>query len=105
MTGRIILELHIQVAEGRREALLAFLEEAFPRYERPGGIRMSLLEQVDEPGHFIERVAYRDRETFERDQARMEGDPEMRALLGRWRTHLAGPPRVVVHRELLPVPG
>lgn len=41
--GRIGLHLRIRVAPGRCDELLAFLREAIPFYERPGGIEVRML--------------------------------------------------------------
>ncbi len=89
-TGRVFLHLRIRAAPGQRAALLAFLREATPLYERPGGIRMHLLESADAPDRFVEIVEYADGATFARDQERVHTDPELMATLARWRTLLAG---------------
>jgi quinol monooxygenase YgiN len=102
MTSRPPIELHlrIRVAAEQREAFLAFLTEAIPVYERPGGIRIRLLEDAGDAGRFIEVVEYDSQEAFDRDQERVEQDPESRALLERWRALLDGPPQVEVYRHL-----
>lgn len=41
--GRIDLHLRCRVVPGQREAFLAFLREAIPLYESPGGITVPLL--------------------------------------------------------------
>jgi quinol monooxygenase YgiN len=95
-----IVALGCRVAPERREELLSFFAEAFPVYERPGGIRMGLYESADEPGLFLELVAYESEAAYAADQARVAGDPELRTLLARWRSILAAPPEV---RRMLPV--
>jgi amino-acid N-acetyltransferase len=96
-----IVSLVYRVSAGERTALLAFLATAFPTYERPGGVRMGLYESVDEPGLVLELVAYADEPTYARDQERVEKDPEMRALLSRWRALFQGPVEV---RRMRPLP-
>jgi hypothetical protein len=95
-----IITLVYRVAPEKRAGLLAFLRDAFPVYERPGGVRMALYESADEPGLLLELVAYESEEAYERDQERVERDPEMRALLERWRTTFDGPLEV---RRLRPL--
>lgn len=80
-----IITLVYRVSPEKRSDLLRFLADAFPVYERPGGIRMALYESIDDPGLILELVAYTDEETYARDQERVENDPEMKALLARWR--------------------
>lgn len=91
-----MIELHLRgrVAPGRRRDLVAFLGEAIPFYERPGGIRIRLLWDVTDPDRFIEVAEYVDQETHDRDQVRVGSDPEMQDYLRRWRSLLAEPPQV-----------
>ena len=90
----IRLHLRIRVEPRRRADFLAFLKRAIPVYERPGGIRIELLQDMNEPERMIEVVHYADRATFDTDQVRVETDPENIALLAEWRTLLAEPPIV-----------
>lgn len=73
---------------------MEFLREAIVFYERPGGIRVRLLWDLDDPDRFIEVVEYADRDTHDRDQVRVDQDPEMQGYLRRWRALLAEPPHV-----------
>jgi quinol monooxygenase YgiN len=104
------LELHLRlrVAPGRREEFLRFLADARPVYEAPPGIRVRLLEDRAEPQRFIELVEYADQAAFDRDQQRVATDPQMQALLKRWRALLAEPPTVEVYTDCtgeIPVSG
>lgn len=86
-----VITLVYRVAPERRAGLLAFFREAFPFYERHGGTRMALYESLVEPGLFLELVAYGSQADYDADAERVERDPETRAKLAEWRTHLAGP--------------
>ncbi len=79
---------------------MAFLREAIPVYESPGGIYVSLLEDVRDDHRVIELVQYDDEATYARDQERVANDPTMKAYLGRWRALLAEPPVVEVYRQV-----
>ncbi|MCC6427963.1 MAG: hypothetical protein IT435_14225 [Phycisphaerales bacterium] len=81
---------------------MAFLREAIPFYESPGGIQIRLLQDVSDDHRFIELVLYDDNETYLRDQDRVANNSEMKALLDRWRELLAEPPLVEVYRLLEP---
>lgn len=98
--SRMILHLRIRARPGARDALLSFLREAIPFYERPGGIRVSLFEDASDPDRFVEVVEYADAAGFEADQARVREDPEMGARLERWRELLQGSPEVEVYRDV-----
>ncbi|MCC6322874.1 MAG: antibiotic biosynthesis monooxygenase [Phycisphaerales bacterium] len=100
---RIDLHLRVRVQPGRRDEFLAFLREAIPFYESPGGIEVRLLEDLHDDHRFIELVLYENREVYERDQRRVEGDPEMGRWLARWRELLAAPPTVEVYGLRSPV--
>lgn len=88
------LHLRLTVAPGRRAEFFSFLEEAIPFYESPGGIRIRLLQDLNDDHRFIEVVEYADRATYERDQERVRSDTEMHAILARWRSLLAFPPQI-----------
>ena len=100
--GRIDLHLRCRVVPGQREAFLAFLREAIPFYESPGGITARLLQDMSDDHRFIELVLYDDQAAYERDQQRVAGDPTMKAYLARWRGLLAEPPVVEVYRLTAP---
>jgi hypothetical protein len=95
-----MIELHLRgrAGLGRRADLVAFLREAIPFYERPGGIRVRLLWDVSDPDRFIEVVEYADQDSYDRDQVRVDSDVDMQDYLGRWRALLAGPPEVETYR-------
>lgn len=98
-TGPIITLVY-RVSPERREEMLTFLQDAFPIYERPGGIRMALYESMDEPGLFFELVAYASEEAYAQDQERVANDPEMKGVLSGWKALLEGP---VEFRQYRPV--
>jgi quinol monooxygenase YgiN len=95
-----VIELHLRgrAAAGRRADLVAFLREAIPFYERPGGIRLRVLWDAADPDRFVEIVEYADQQTHDRDRERVDNDPQMSAYLRRWRSLLAEPPDVETYR-------
>jgi len=97
-----MIELHLlgKTAAGRRSDLIAFLREAIPFYESPGGIRVRVLWAMEDPDRFIEVIEYADVETYARDQARAKHDAQMRDYLSRWRSLLAEPPQVLTYQQV-----
>lgn len=91
-----MIELHLRgrVTPGRRSDLVEFLREAIPFYEAPGRIRVRLLWDLTDSDQFIEVVEYADRDAHDRDQTRVNHDPDMQEYLRRWRALLAEPPQV-----------
>ncbi|MBL1218662.1 MAG: hypothetical protein D8M59_14355 [Planctomycetes bacterium] len=86
--------LKIRIAEGKRDAFLAFLREAIPFYERGGDSRMRLLADPNDPMQFIEVVEYFTDEAKARGEHEVQNDPETIEYLQRWRALLDGPPTV-----------
>jgi len=91
MTHAIELHLRARLAPGRRDDYLAFLREGIPFYESPGGIRVRVLFDRDDPDRFVEVIEYATAADHDRDHQRVEHDPEMRSFLERWRALLDGP--------------
>jgi quinol monooxygenase YgiN len=104
MPAGTVIDLHLRltVKLGRRDDFLAFLREATPYYESPGGIEIRLLQDFGDPHRFIEIVRYRDEATYLTDQHRVDADPRMREYIERWRSLLAQPPDVEVYRDFVP---
>ena len=88
-SAEVTVVLESTVRTGGQGDLEAFLVEAIPYYELPGGITVSLHWDRDAPERFREVIEYVDRETYERDQLRVDADPGMGALLARWHQLLA----------------
>lgn len=97
---RWVLHLRIRAADGNEERLVAFLREATPYYEQPGGIRVGLLRSGSDPRSFIEVVKYANREALDRDQMRVANEPRMKGLIAEWRDLLEGPAEVEIYEDL-----
>jgi quinol monooxygenase YgiN len=90
----VMVHLRVRVAPDRQDEFRAFLDEAIPFYEAPGGIRISLLNDTSDPERFIELVEYVDAGAYRQDEERVRSDPTMAEYLSRWRSLLSGPPDV-----------
>ena len=98
----MIIQLRGRVRDGRWGDLMSFLHKAIPFYEEPGGIRVRLLRDVEDPEVFIEVIEYETEGSYVADQRRVESDPAMIARLEEWRGLLAGPVEVQTLREVTP---
>jgi len=96
-----IVSLVYRVGQSQRADLISFLEAVKPFYEQPGGIKMGLYESIDEPGLFLELVAYDSEAQYDADQLRVQNDGEMKTVLENWHEFIEGPLEV---RRLRPVP-
>lgn len=98
----IELHLRICVGAGRLEEFQAFLSEAIPFYEGPGGIQIELLQDTGDDHRFIEVVRYASEAAYQLDQRRVAEDVTMKRFLERWRALLDGPPIIEVYRTIRP---
>lgn len=98
----MIVQLRGRVTAGRWNHLVSFLHKAIPFYEQPGGIRVRLLRDADDPDAFIEVIEYETEASYAADQRRVESDPAMIARLEEWRGLLAGRVEVQTLREVTP---
>ncbi|MFN8194370.1 MAG: GNAT family N-acetyltransferase [Nocardioidaceae bacterium] len=98
--GRVTLVLEGCVPAGGQAALEAFLAEAAPFYEAPGGIRVRLHWDRSDPTRFREVVDYDSEADFLADDERTRSDETMRAFLARWRDLLAEDPSVSTWRPV-----
>ena len=85
-----IVSLVYRVSPSKRTELISFLQKAVPFYEQPGGIKIGLYESMDEPGLFLEMVAYETQAQYEADQLRVEEDKEMKTMLKKWHEFIEG---------------
>jgi hypothetical protein len=97
--------LHFEVESARRGDLLRFFEKAREYYERPGGIRVRLLEHSERPGTFLELVEYENHRSYALDLERMASDPVMIGLLDEWRKLHRAPVVVETYLTASPQPG
>jgi quinol monooxygenase YgiN len=98
--SRVVLHLRIRASKGKRDALLEFLRSAIPFYEHPQGIKVRVLQSVDDRDAFIEIIEYESWDKYQQDNARVETDRMMRDYLERWRGLLLEPPKVELYAEL-----
>ena len=96
----MVVHLRIRVAKTKQEELPKFLREAITYYAAPGGIRIRLLRNVDDPTKLIEVVEYEDQDAYEKDLLRLDGHAEMRAYLSRWYTLLEDDVQVETYEDL-----
>jgi len=83
-TNRFVLHLKIAIKDSTPEGLFTFLRKAVPYYESLGGVRVRLLRSLRDPCRFIEVIEYDDKETFDRDQERVNTDAQMKIFLSEW---------------------
>jgi hypothetical protein len=81
--------------------LLAMMKAAEPFFAY-GGMKVRLMQNVDDPARFIQVVDYETPEALELNRQQIVADPRVQAYLQAWRTLVPGGIDVEVFREVEP---
>ena len=82
------------------EACDAMMKSAKPFWEFFGTMRMRLLQNVDDPGRFIQVIDYEADEAVELNRQRIAGDTRMQGFIQAWRSMLPGAIEIDVYEEV-----
>ena len=96
----IVINLRIAVPIENQKKFIRFLRDAVPFYQTSGGIFIKLFRSIDDPTKLIEVVEYENRDSFEKDQIRVENNVIMKNYLDKWRSLLVGDIAVEVYEEI-----
>ena len=99
---RRTMHLRFTLPSADPSQLLALVNASKPFYEMLGGTEVRLLQNVDDPGKFIQTIEYETAEEMETNRARIAGDPRMQGLLTMWRTMLPGGVEMDVFKDVEP---
>ena len=83
---RRTLHLRFTLPSADPTQLLALVNASKPFYEMLGGTEVRLIQNVDDPGKFIQTIEYETAEDLEINRARIAGDMRMQGILTAWRT-------------------
>ena len=97
---RRTLHLKFTMTSTDPSQLLAMVNASKPFYEMLGGTEVRLLQNVDDPGKFIQVIVYETAEDLETNRARIAGDPRMQGYLTMWRTMMPGGVEIDVYRDV-----
>jgi hypothetical protein len=100
--SKVVRTLHLKFTlPGADPAQLsAMMKSAKPFWEFFGTMRMRLLQNVDDPGRFIQVVEYETDEAVELNRQRIAGDPRMQSFIQAWRLMLPGAIEIDVYEEV-----
>lgn len=99
MSGKVIL-LTFTTPVHHHAALYSLLRRAIAFYEAPGGIHIRLFRSTADLSRFVEVVEYTSAEAWEKDQKRVNDDPQMQSFLAQWRALHAGEVTVDVYDDI-----
>jgi hypothetical protein len=80
--------------------LSALIKSAKPFYEFFGTTRVRLMQNVDDPGRFIQVIDYETGEAVELNRQRIASDPRLQTFIQAWRSMLPGAVEVDVFHEV-----
>ncbi len=97
---RRTLHLRFTFPSADPKQLLSLVQASAHFYEMFGGTGVRLLQNVDDPGKFIQVIEYETPEDLEINRQRIASDPRMQGLLQTWRSMLPGGVEMDVYQDL-----
>ena len=97
---RRTLHIKFTLPAAQPAQLLSMVKAAAPFYELFGGKRVHLMQNVDDPGRFIQVIEYETPEALELNRQRIASDPRMQAYLQAWRAMLSGAIEIDVYQDV-----
>ena len=97
---RRTLQLRFTLPTSDSGQIAAMIKAAAPFYQMFGNAKVRLLQNVDDPGKFVQEIEYEAQEEWELNRQRIAGDVRMQTYLQAWRTMLPGAPEIDVYQEV-----
>jgi len=97
---RRTLQLRFTMPSADPSQLLSFVNASKPFYEMFGGTIVRLLQNVDDPGKFIQVIEYETPEAMELNRQRVASDARLQTYLQAWRAMLPGGVEVDVYKDV-----
>jgi hypothetical protein len=85
---------------GASEQMVAMIKSAAPLYQMFGDAQVRLLQNVDDPGRFLQEIAYDAPETLEQNRQQIASDPRVQAYLMGWKAMFPGAIEIEVYKLL-----
>ena len=97
---RRTLHLRFTAPSADPKHLMAMVQAATPFYEFFGGKQIRLLQNVDDPGRFVQIIEYETDADLEMNRQQFASDARMQAALQMWRSSVAGSVEFEVYRDV-----
>jgi hypothetical protein len=85
---------------GAPEQVIAMIKSAAPLYQMFGDAQVRLLQNVDDPGRFLQEIEYDAPEALELNRQKIASDPRVQAYLTGWRSMFPGAIDIEVYKVL-----
>ena len=82
------------------EQIISMMRSAGPLYQMFGDAKVRLLQNVDDPGRFLQEIEYELPETMEQNRQQMASDPRVQTYLQAWRSMFPGAIEMEIYRDL-----
>jgi len=80
--------------------LLSMMQAAAPFWQLFGSTQVRLLQNVDDPGKYIQVIEYETPEAMELNRQQIASDPRVQGYLQAWRTFMPGAAEIDVYRDV-----
>jgi hypothetical protein len=97
---RRTLHLRFTLPTADSGQLAAMIKAAAPFYQIFGNAEVRLLQNVDDPGKYIQQIEYEANDDWELSRQRMASDARMQVFLQTWRTIFPGALEIDVYQEV-----
>jgi hypothetical protein len=97
---RRTLQLRFTAPSADPAHLLALIKASAPFFEMFGSTRVSLLQNVDDPGKFVQVIEYEAPEAMEINRQRVASDPRLQTYLQTMRAMLPGGVEFDVYKDV-----
>jgi hypothetical protein len=84
---------------GASEQMIAMIKSSAPLYQMFGEAKVRLLQNVDDPGRFLQEIEYDAPESLEMNRQQIASDPRVQAYLMGWRSMFPGAIEIEVYKE------
>ena len=93
--------LHIKFTmTGASEQIIAMIKSAAPLYKMFGDAQVRLLQNVDDPGRFLQEIEYDAPETLEQNRQQMASDPRVQGYIQGWKAMFPGSIEIEIYKVL-----
>jgi hypothetical protein len=99
--GKLRRTLHFKfTVAGATEQVIAMIKSAAPLYQMFGDAKMRLLQNVDDPGRFLQEIEYDAPEALELNRQKIASEPRVQAYLTGWKSMFPGAVEIEVYKVL-----
>jgi len=85
---------------GAPEQMVAMIKSAAPLYQIFGDATVRLLQNVDDPGRFLQEIEYDAPAALEQNRQQVASDPRVQSYLQAWRSMFPGAIEIDVYKVL-----